>query len=122
MTEQVPERRTGIQRILRASLYSRDGIIACLKSEAAFRQEMALAVVMIPLAFFLTHDHVSRAVMIGSVFLVLIVELLNSAIEAVVNRFGPEWNSYSKFAKDAGSAAVLLSLVNVAVVWAICIF
>lgn len=122
MTEQVPDKKTGLQRILRACLYTRDGLISTFRSEAAFRQELALAVVLIPLACWLAPDRASRAVMVGSVMLVLIVEILNSAIEAVVNRFGPEWNAYSKAAKDGGSAAVFVALVTVAIVWALCIF
>ena len=121
MEDQVPDKKTGLQRILRACLYTRDGLVSTFKSEAAFRQELGLAVILIPLAFFLTHDRVCRATMVASVMLVLIVEILNSAIEAVVNRFGPEWNAYSKAAKDGGSAAVFVALVNVAVVWLICL-
>ena len=106
MTEQVPDKKTGIQRILRACLYSRDGFIQTFKTEAAFRQELALAVVLIPAACYLAKDRPSLAMMIASVMLVLVAELFNSGIEAVVNRFGPEWNTFSKASKDAGSAAV----------------
>ena len=122
MSEQVPERKTGLQRVLRACLYTRDGLVSTFRSEAAFRQELALAVILIPLAIYFGPDKASRAIMVGSVMLVLIIEILNSAIEAVVNRFGPEWNAYSKAAKDGGSAAVFIALVNVAIVWALCIF
>lgn len=121
MDEQVPDKKTGIQRLLRACLYSRDGFIQTFKTEAAFRQELALAVVLIPAACYLAKDRPSLAIMIGSVMLVLIAELFNSGIEAVVNRFGPEWNTFSKAAKDAGSAAVFITLVNVVVVWGICL-
>lgn len=121
MTEQVPERKTGIQRVLRACLYTRDGLIQTFKTEAAFRQELGLAVVLIPAACYLAPDRPSLAVMIASVMLVLVAELFNSALEAVVNRFGPEWNAFSKAAKDGGSAAVFIALVNVAVVWGICL-
>jgi diacylglycerol kinase (ATP) len=121
MEEKVPDRKTGLQRILRACLYTRDGLVSTFKSEAAFRQELGLALVLIPLACYLAPNRPSLAAMIGSVMLVLIVEILNSAIEAVVNRFGPEWNLYSKAAKDGGSAAVFVALVNVAIVWLICL-
>jgi diacylglycerol kinase (ATP) len=122
MAEQVPDKKTGLQRVLRACLYTRDGLVATFKSEAAFRQELALAVVLIPLACYLAPDKPSRALMVSSVMLVLIVELMNSALEAVVNRFGPEWNAYSKLAKDGGSAAVFVALINVPIVWALCVF
>jgi len=119
MEKQIPTKATGIKRILNACLYSRDGIIATFKSEAAFRQELALAVVMIPLAIWLAPHRSGLAIMIGSVLFVLVAELFNSALEAVVNRFGPEWNAYAKHAKDAGSAGVLIALINVGVCWAI---
>jgi diacylglycerol kinase (ATP) len=121
MDEQVPERKTGIQRVLRACLYTRDGLVQTFKTEAAFRQELALAVLLIPTACYLAKDRSSLAIMIASVMLVLVAELFNSGIEAVVNRFGPEWNAFSKAAKDAGSAAVFIALVNVAAVWGICL-
>lgn len=119
--QKVPDRRTGVQRILRACLYTRDGLVSTFRTEAAFRQEVALTLLLVPLACYLAPNRPSLAVMIGSLMLVLIVEILNSAIESVVNRFGPEWNSYSKAAKDGGSAAVFVALVNVAVVWLICL-
>lgn len=122
MVNNVPERKTGLARILKAYTYTQEGLIATFKSEAAFRQELALAVILIPLALYFGPGGVAKAVMVASVMLVLVIELVNSAIEAAINRFGPEWNAYSKHAKDAGSAAVFVSLVNVAVVWALCLF
>ena len=122
MTEQVPERKTGIARILKAYAYTQAGIIQTLKTEAAFRQEAALAVVLVPLALYFGPGGLAKAVMVGSVLAVLVIELLNSAIESVVNRFGPEWNIYSKHAKDAGSAAVFFALCNMAVTWVLCLF
>jgi diacylglycerol kinase (ATP) len=122
VTEQVPPKCSGLRRVLNACLYTRDGLVATFRSEAAFRQELALALVLVPLAFYLGPDRNARALMVGSIFIVLIVELLNSAIESAINRFGPEWNAFSKHAKDAASAAVGLSLANVAIVWAICLF
>ncbi|ARU32776.1 diacylglycerol kinase [Sulfuriferula sp. AH1] len=90
---------------------------AALRHEDAFRQEMLLAVILIPLAIFLEPSAVGRALMIASVLLVLIVELLNSAVEAAVDRISFEHHHLIKRAKDMGSAAVLVSLLNVCVVW-----
>lgn len=111
--------RSGLRRIWNAFFYSLDGFKAALKHEHAFRQEMWLAAVLIPLAFFLPASGVGRALMIGSVLLVLIVELLNSAVEAVVDRVSLEQHALAKRAKDIGSAAVMLALINVGVVWAL---
>jgi diacylglycerol kinase (ATP) len=111
--------RTGITRLTNAIAYSLHGFSSAFRHEEAFRQETLLAAIMIPLAFILDVSGLARAVMIASVLLVLIVELLNSAIEAAVDRISLENHRLSKRAKDIGSAAVLLSLVNVAVVWAL---
>jgi diacylglycerol kinase (ATP) len=111
--------RTGLTRLTNALAYSLHGFSSAFRHEEAFRQETLLAVIMIPLAFFFDVSGLARAVMIASVLLVLIVELLNSAIEAAVDRISLENHRLSKRAKDIGSAAVLLSLVNVAVVWAL---
>jgi len=113
---------TGIKRVINATGYSLKGLKASFKHEAAFRQELLLAVLLLPLAIYFGEDGVERAVMIGSLFLVLIVELLNSAVETVVDRFGDEYHTLSGRAKDIGSAAVFVSLVNVAVVWLVIIF
>ena len=109
--------KSGLRRIWRAFFYSMAGLSAALKHEHAFRQEAMLALVLIPLTFFLPATSVGRALMIGSVLLVLIVELLNSAVEAVVDRVSTENHPLSKRAKDIGSAAVFIALVNVGVVW-----
>lgn len=109
----------GIMRILKACLYSRDGLRDTWRTEAAFRQEIMLAMILIPAAFFMARDRVSLALMIASVLLVLIVEVINSAIEAVVDRHGEERHPLAKKAKDAGSAAVLLALLNMVCVWCI---
>ena len=103
--------KTGLRRLWNAFHYTLDGFAAAYKCEDAFRQEVRLAALLIPLAFFLPASGVGRALMVGSVLLVLIVELLNSAIEATVDRIGPQWHELSRRAKDMGSAAVLLSLV-----------
>jgi len=107
---------TGVRRLLNAARYSFAGLFSAL-SEAAFRQELALAAVLIPLGWYLGDSGVERALLAGSVLLVLIVELLNSAVEAVVDRVSLEDHALSKRAKDLGSAAVMLALVNAAVVW-----
>lgn len=119
MNDTLPPKANGIRRILNAFAYSRDGLVATFRTEAAFRQETIAAAVMIPLAFFLAPDRVFLALMIASVLLVLIVELINSAIEATVDRFGAERHALAKHAKDAGSAAVLISLILAGMVWLI---
>ena len=109
--------KQGLVRLFNALGYSRDGLTAAWKNEAAFREEVLLAIVAIPLAVFLGETGVDRALMIGSVLLILIVEILNSGLEAVVDKASPEKHELAKRAKDMGSAAVLLSLVNAATVW-----
>ena len=109
--------KTGLRRLWNAFHYTLDGFAAAYKCEDAFRQEVRLAALLIPLAFFLPASGVGRALMVGSVLLVLIVELLNSAVEAVVDRVSLEHHHLSKRAKDVGSAAVLLALINVVVIW-----
>lgn len=111
--------KTGLKRLINAFGYSMDGLRAAYKNEDAFRQEVLMAIVLIPLALYLGHDGISRALMIGSVLLVIIVELLNSSIEATVDRISLENHLLAKRAKDIGSAAVLISLVNLAIVWAL---
>lgn len=110
--------KQGLVRLFNALGYSRDGLTAAWKNEAAFREETLLAIVAIPLAVFLGETGVDRALMIGSILLILIVEILNSGLEAVVDKASPEKHELAKRAKDMGSAAVLLSLVNAATVWA----
>jgi diacylglycerol kinase (ATP) len=112
---------TGLRRVINAFGYSLAGMRAAYRDEAAFRQELALAAVLVPCAFLVEVGAVARALMIASVFLVLAVELLNSALEAVVDRISEERHELSKKAKDAGSAAVFFCLANVVVVWSICI-
>ena len=114
--------KTGLTRIIHAFGYSMQGIRAALKHEAAFRQEMLLAIILIPLAFFITQDAVKLALLISTPLLVLVVEIINSAIEAVVDRFGEEHHELSGRAKDMGSAAVFFALMIVAVVWGLIIY
>jgi diacylglycerol kinase (ATP) len=109
--------KTGLQRVWNALHYSLAGLRAAFTCEDAFRQEALLAALMIPASFFLPVSGIGRALMIASVLLVLIVELLNSAIEAAVDRVSLDRHHLSKRAKDIGSAAVLLALINVVLVW-----
>lgn len=108
--------RQGLNRILHAGGYSVQGLIAGW-GETAFRQEAILAIVMVPLAFWLGQSWIETALLAGSVVLVLIVELLNTCVESAIDRIGPEWHDLSKRAKDMGSAAVLLSLLLCLGVW-----
>lgn len=110
--------KKGLTRLINALGYSRDGLRAAWQNEAAFREEILLAAIAIPLALLLAKTGVDRALMMGSIILILIVEILNSAVEAVVDKASPEKNDLAKRAKDMGSAAVLLSLLNAVVVWA----
>jgi len=110
--------RTGIDRIIRAAGHSASGLRMAYAGESAFRQEFWLAVVMLPAAFWLGRNWEQVALLAGSVLLVMIVELLNSGIEAVVDRVSYDWHELSKRAKDFGSAAVMLSLLMCAGIWA----
>lgn len=111
--------RTGLTRLRRALFYSIDGLAAAYRSEDAFRQEVLLAALLLPLALWLPVPGADKALLAGSVLLVLIVELLNSAVEAVTDRVSIEDHVLAKQAKDMGSAAVLLSLLLLATVWAL---
>jgi diacylglycerol kinase (ATP) len=113
---------TGITRVIKALGYSIKGLKAAFANEAAFRQEIAGCAVAIPLAFWLDVSKAETALLIASVLLVLIVELLNSAIEAVVDRIGSEHHELSGRAKDIGSSAVLIALLLAATVWGIIVF
>jgi diacylglycerol kinase (ATP) len=109
--------KTGLRRVWNAFHYSLAGLRAAWRSEDAFRQEVLLAAVLLPLAFWLPASGSGRALLVGSVLLVLIVELLNSAVEATVDRISLENHRLAKRAKDIGSAAVFVALLNVAAVW-----
>jgi len=111
--------KTGLARIWNAFSYSLSGLRAAYRHEDAFRQEMWLAVVLIPGALLSPANGFGKALMIASVLLVLVVELLNSAIEAAVDRISLDQHRLSKRAKDIGSAAVLIALFNVLSVWAL---
>jgi diacylglycerol kinase (ATP) len=114
--------KTGIQRLWNAFGYSLQGMVSAFRHEDAFRQECLLAVLLIPAALVIPVGGTEKAVMIASVLLVLIVELLNSAVEAAVDRISLENHQLAKRAKDIGSAAVFLSLINVAIVWGLVLF
>lgn len=113
---------TGLTRVINAFGYSMKGIRAAITHESAFRQEAFLFVVMLPAAIWLGRNWLDYILLIGSLFLVLIVELLNSAIEAVVDRISDDYSELAGRAKDMGSAAVFITLANVMLVWGLIIF
>ena len=114
--------KTGLARIRNALFYSLDGLSAAFRHEEAFRQEILIALVLVPVALVLPVSGTGKAVLVASVLLVLMVELLNSAIESVTDRVSPEDHVLAKRAKDMGSAAVMISLINVPVVWLLVLF
>lgn len=109
--------QSGIRRLINALFYSLSGLKLAFRHESAFRQEIALAVILIPVACVIPVGAVERVLLIASVLLVLIVELLNSSIEAAIDRIGLDTHRLSKRAKDLGSAAVLIALTALAVTW-----
>jgi len=113
---------SGARRVLLAFVNSCKGLRGAFAGEAAFRQEVALAAILVPLGFWLGETAIEKILLVCSVLLVLIVELLNTAVETVVDRIGPERHVLSGLAKDVGSAAVLLSFVVLLVVWGLILF
>jgi len=111
------QKATGLTRIVNAFGYSIKGLKATFREEAAFRQELVLTLVLVPVALLLDVSRIDRVLMIASLLLVLIVELMNSAIESAINRIGTEHHVLSGRAKDQGSAAVLIALALSALVW-----
>jgi diacylglycerol kinase (ATP) len=109
----------GITRAFRAAINSWNGLIYAFKEESAFRQELALSLILIPLAIYLPVTPIEKILLIASVILVLIIELLNSSVEAAIDRISFEVHDLSKRAKDFGSAAVMLALLLCALTWAI---
>ena len=109
--------KTGIKRLANAFTYSVAGTLAAFKHEDAFRQEVILSIILIPLAIYLGQTAIEQALMIASILLIIIVELLNSSVEATVDRISVKRHKLSKRAKDIGSAAVFFSLVNATVIW-----
>jgi len=110
-------KNTGCTRVLKAFFYSMQGIASSFKHEAAFRQESFLALVLVPISFLLNLELVEHLILVSSIFLVLIVELVNSSIEAVVDDISLKHRPLAKRAKDIGSAAVFLSLLNCGICW-----
>ncbi|MBL6746911.1 MAG: diacylglycerol kinase [Pseudomonadales bacterium] len=116
-----PVPKTGLRRVLAATRYSFNGLLLALKTEEAFKQEFALFIVLAPLGFWLGQNDIERLLLVGVLVLVLIVELLNTAIEAVVDRVSSDFHELSRQAKDLGSAAVFLSLALVVITWSVII-
>lgn len=114
--------KTGVTRIVHAFFYSMKGLKAAWSHEAAFRQEAVLSMVLIPVSFWLAQNHIELILLISSVFWVLLAELANSSIEAAVDRTGTDHHHLSGRAKDIGSALVFISLLLLAIVWAIVAF
>lgn len=111
--------KMGLSRVLDASKYSWLGYKAAFKNEAAFRQELFLGTILLPVAIIFSESSLELALLLGSLFLVLIVELLNSGVEAVVDRISDEQHELSGRAKDLGAAAVMAALINVFVIWGV---
>lgn len=109
--------KTGIRRLINATRYSLAGVAEAVRNEDAFRQELILVALASPIALWLGDTGIERALLLGSLFVILIVELLNSAVEATVDRISLEDHRLAKRAKDIGSAAVMLSLINAGVIW-----
>ncbi|OLQ89838.1 diacylglycerol kinase, partial [Vibrio panuliri] len=107
----------GFKRVFNATRYSWQGLVAAFKNEAAFREEVLLTFIMLPVALWLDVTQVERILLVGTVVLVLIIELINSAIEAVVDRIGSEHHELSGRAKDIGSAAVMLAMLLTGYTW-----
>ncbi len=110
---------SGLTRLVKATQFSWKGLRAAFTNEQAFRQEVYLSIVLIPLALYLGENGLECALLISVVLLILIIELINSSIEAIVDRVSTDHHELSGRAKDIGSAAVLLSLINAAIVWAL---
>ncbi|BAL26034.1 diacylglycerol kinase [Azoarcus sp. KH32C] len=120
-TESPFKGKRGLMRVFNALRYSMDGLSAAFLHEDAFRQECILAAILIPVAFFVPTSGAGKALLVGSVLLVMVVELINSAIEATVDRVSLERHQLAKRAKDIGSAAVLIALINLAATWGLVI-
>lgn len=111
------KQHTGLRRLGKAVIYSCQGLIYAFRYEAAFRQEAIAACFLIPITFWLDVSPVERSLLLMTVFLVLIVELLNTAVEAAIDRIGPEHHALAGVAKDAGSAAVFVALILLILIW-----
>ena len=117
MTNVNPHKATGLRRLVNALNYSLSGLLLAWQDESAFRQEIILAIVLVPVAFMVPVGLTHRVLLVASVMLVLVVEMINSAIEATVDRISLDIHPLAKRAKDMGSAAVLLTLTNAILTW-----
>lgn len=117
-----PENKANFARIVRAAGYSMKGLKAAYVHEAAFRQEVWLAIILLPLALFLGDTGIEKALLAGSILLILVAELLNSAVESVVDRIGSEFHELSGRAKDIGSASVFVAMVLAGLTWLLVLF
>ncbi len=106
-----------IQKLKKASIYSFDGLKAAYQDEFAFRLELLVGIIALPVALFLGKTYVERALLMSTLLIVLVTELLNSAVETTLNRMDRTWNPLTKKAKDLGSAAVFITIINALVVW-----
>jgi diacylglycerol kinase (ATP) len=122
MSEQEKFNGTGVARLKRALHCSYLGLSAAFRNEEAFRQELLACLFLVPIACWLGDSNVERALLVGSLLILLIVEILNSAVEAVVNRIGLERHELSGLAKDLGSAAVFLAITHIVAVWLLVLF
>jgi len=122
VTKTDPQKSTGLIRLFNAFGNTWKDYVGAFREEAAFRQEFALSVVLFPLGLWLGQNGIERALLVGPIFVILVVELLNSGIEATVDRIGLERHQLSGLAKDLGSAAVFSSVALLAVVWALVLF
>jgi diacylglycerol kinase (ATP) len=114
--------KSGLKRLINAFGYSIEGFKSAFKNEDAFRQELILAIILIPTGILIGENGFQKALLVSSILAVLIVELLNSGIEATVDRISLEKNSLAKRAKDIGSAAVFLTIINAILTWLIILF
>ncbi len=112
-----PQKKTGIRRIIAATKYSIDGLKLAAKTESAFKQELVASVFLLPLAIWLGENAIEQSLLIASVVMIMIVELLNTAVEAVVDRVSSDFHELSRQAKDLGSAAVFLSISLAILIW-----
>lgn len=122
MTSMKYIKQKGIKRLLNAGGYAIEGLVDAFKTEEAFKQELLLAAILIPVSFWIETTAVGHALLVASVLFVLLMELLNTAIETGIERISDDIHPLSKRAKDLGSAAVFVSLINLIAVWAIIIF
>lgn len=113
---------TGVKRLIKAGQYSWQGVCAAYCNEEAFRQEVWILAIATPFALWIGDNSLEKALLIGSILLLLIVELLNSAVEAVVDRIGSEHHELAGRAKDMGSAAVTITIINAIVLWLVMLF